>query len=365
MTGLLSPEGAVLKDPAQVEQALAALWEPMGKQAAEAEGAETTTRVCMANLVVVGQAREWNQLSQVLTDLDREYPTRTLVLLLDDPMFPGSPAGQVHASVSSVCHVPQPGRPQVCCEQIVLRSSSAGGEGADRTILPLLASDVPLLIWWTTDPAPCQDLLRRLRGLADRLVMDAGLPGFEHLHHEGKCVSRELGWFSSYRWRVLIAQLFDEVSETTIEKIDGVEVRVHGGRPTGRFDAIWTVAFLAGQLAWRPGRLVADGVYRFLSAAGEVDVSIQPDPVPGSGLGSFMIRAGEAVFECRRCREGSDEFRIVVCDDRSCQMPRSMQMSPRRRADSLAIALTGRAVDRSFDRALPVATWIAQTTAGK
>jgi glucose-6-phosphate dehydrogenase assembly protein OpcA len=361
MTSLLAPEGAILRDPADVERALATLWQPKGEEAAEQKGTKTTTRVCMANLVVVGRAREWDDLSQVLADLAEEYPTRTLVLLLGDSKFSASPVGEVRASVSLVCHLPHPGHPQVCGEQIVLRSGSTAGAGVDRAILPLLASDVPLVLWWTTDPALCGDLLRGLHRLADRLVMDAGLPGFAYLQHEGPCVTRELGWIRAYRWRVLIAQLFDEAGGSTFAAIDRVAVTIRGGVPSDRLDAIWMVAFLAGQLGWRPVRVVSDGVYEFASLDRRIEVSILVVPGPGSGLESFVVGAGDLKYEFARCGEGSDEFRIMISDQQACQMSRSVHMARRRRSTSLAIGLTGRSVDHSFERAAPIGSWIARS----
>jgi hypothetical protein len=360
MTGLLSPEGAVLKEPAEVERALINLWEAFGHKPDQEPSAEATTRVCMANMVLLAYSKEWNDLSQVLADLAREYPTRTLCLLLGDPEIAGQSPGQVRATVSSVCHVPQPGRPQVCCEQIVLRTGSLDGAGLDRVFLPLLVSDVPFLAWWTVDPAVCSDLLAAMRELTDRLIFDAGLPGFARLLQPGRAIARELGWFRSYRWRELIAQLFDETDRTVLDAIDRVAVSIRGGHPDDRLDALWMVAFLGGQLGWRTERVLGGGRFEFRSPGGGVEVVVDDQGGAGDGLSSFQVEAGGSHLEFARCREGSDEFRIMIHDENACRLPRSIQLKRRGRADSLAVALTGRAVDPSYERAASLALWMAE-----
>lgn len=362
-SGLLSPEGAVLKEPTEVEEALSALWGAAGDEPQEEQGRETTTRVCMANLVVVGRAAEWDGLSAVLAELAREYPTRTICLLLADPGMAGRPSRQVRAAVSSVCHLLQPGRPQVYCEQIVLRAGSQDGAGLDRVLLPLLASDVPLLGWWTTDPRPCSRLLAAMRQSIDRLVFDAGLPGFACLLETSRCVTRELGWFRSYRWRELVAGLFDDADRMILNTIDRVAVTIRGKDTRDWLDALWIVAFLGGQLTWRAGRVLGRGRFEFQARDRAVEVVIEDDAARGHGFNAFEVVAGRSRFKFARCHETGDEFRIMISDENTCLLPRSIQMARRGRADSLAVALTGRAVDRSYDRAVPLAVWMAEATA--
>src|SRR5687767_5552335 len=114
--GLLSPEGAVLTEPEQLERALAAMWEQAGEKATGNKESHTATRVCVANLIVVGRAADWDQLIKVLSELSPVYPTRTIVLLAEGEAATGANheiAGEVRASVSALCHVPQSGSPQV------------------------------------------------------------------------------------------------------------------------------------------------------------------------------------------------------------------------------------------------------------
>ncbi|MGQ9649098.1 MAG: glucose-6-phosphate dehydrogenase assembly protein OpcA [Phycisphaerae bacterium] len=357
---LLSPGGAVLGDPAEIEEALAVLWDTAASRLETEAGGPAVTRVCMANLVVVGEAKQWEQLNVVLAQIAREYPSRTVALLVGDEAMADRPPGQVHATVSSVCHLPQPGRPQVCCEQIVLRMGSQDGTGLDRLLLPLLASDVPLLGWWTIDPASCPRLLAAMRQLIDRLIFDAGLPGFASLLEPGRCVTRELGWFRSYRWRELVAGLFDETDPAVLNAIDHVAVAIRGKDICDWLDALWIVAFLGGQLAWRTGRVLGGGRLEFHSPDRAIEVVIDDSAAAGRGLDSFEVAAGRSRFGFARCHEAGDEFRIMLSDENTCLMPRSIQIRGRGRADALAIAMTGRVVDRSYDRAVPLAVWMSE-----
>ncbi len=373
-SALFSPEGAVLIDPIEVEHALMAMWE-----AGKPDEMETVaTRVCIANLIVVAEAKSQHEIFNVLGELSPIYPTRTIVVLLDEGASDAS-AGAPRISVSAVCHVPQPDRPQICCEQIVLRGPLADDADLDRTLLTMLEADLPRMFWWTIDPACRPKLLARLTSLADRLILDAGIAGFKVLTptdeqnatsvmiplplakrgHAWRCPVRELGWYRTAQIRELVAQLFDDASADCLKRIDSVVVRMGGGAAEQWVDALWLVAFLGGQLNWRPMRVSARHRYEFASEGGTVQVRIE-FLAGNAGLADLTIAAENHTFALSRCRPAADEYRIEIGDENVCRMPRSVQLRPLARGDALASAMAGRPVDAAFNRAAPLAAWMAR-----
>ncbi len=353
-TALLTPEGATLRRPEDVDRAFARLWESSkGREPVPGEHL-TATRVCVANLIVVAPEAEFNAINQVLGDLSPRYPTRTLVLLLDGSRqgegVAEEPRQRMRASISALCHVPQPGRPQVCCEQVVLRTAAEDERDLERTLLPLLEAEVPTIAWWTLDPGRWPDLWRSLGIRVDRLIVDAGLAGLHHLFPGGRGAVRELGWYRTARWREVLAGMFDGSPAEVWGQLDTLEVTAGGARPEDRIDAIWVAAFVAGQLGWQAGERVGDGEYAFRAAgrAGRVRLAMAGTR---PGLQAVALSGGGKRYEVQSCDEAPDEFRVLIHDEQVCHLPRCIELPPPGRAESLAAALTGRAVDAAFTRA--------------
>jgi len=356
-TSLFSPDGQTLADPSQIESALAALWKPPPDQ----PDAEVATRVCAGNLVTIGLSTDWPRLVAALGELSPLVPSRTVVLLLDQSAAdPHEDSAGVRASVSALCHLPQPGRPQVCCEQIVLRASAGEPDDAIRTLLPLLEADVPTMIWWTIDPAGRPDLFAAVRAQSDRLVLDAGAAGLAHLETVGRCAVREIGWYHTYHWREQIAGLFDGPAAAALHAIEDVVIEMAGGCDEHRIDAIWLAAFLAGQLGWQSeGRITQGGLFR--SAGRSIPVTLNCRPTSPAGLVTLTIRCTDAHFEIIRSQGSANQYRVIECDARVCELPRCIEAARLGQAEALAMSLTGRPADHAFSRAAPVANWLAKT----
>lgn len=345
---ILTPEGAPLVDPAQIERALAALWKPP----TDAAGIEVASRVCVSNLLVVGRAADWGRFADVLGSLSPLYPSRTVILLLGD-----SPdAAEARATVSALCHVPQSGRPQVCCEQIVVRTGPCEADDLHRTLLPMLEADVPTMCWWTLDPNSCSGLSATVRTVSDRLILDAGLVGLSHLDSGGRCTVRELGWYRTARWREFIAGMFDVTGREALDAIDRVDIEMESASAENHVDAIWLAAFLAGQLGWRLVKTGGKSTFTFESAGRAVAVAIRLGTGGRTGLRSVLIRSTGGHYEISRLPGSVNQYRLTECDVHTCQLPRCVTVAPIPPADALAMAFTGRLVDAAFSRAAPIAT---------
>lgn len=360
---LLSPEGAVLTDPADVERALARMWAPAGAKASGEPAAKAATRICVANLIVVAPAAQWDALLEVMAELSPMMPTRTIVLLIAEDQ--GAPA-EITASVSALCHVPRDGEAQVCCEQIVLRAGTQHVPVLDHTLLPLLEADVPVMCWWRFDMRAWPTLFSAMRSSARRIILDHP-PIQQPVESSADCAVRDLGWYRTAGLRELLASLFDGCRPDAVQAIHRVDIDA-GGTAAGRVEGLWLAAFLAGQLGWKPSAaepvMEADHgrnetSFQFSSGERCVDVRIAAGANGGPGLRQVLIAGEDDRFDLERRADGENEYRITVYSRNICQTPRSVQVPPVRTSQALAAALAGRRVDAAFSRVWPIAAWMA------
>lgn len=353
ITALLSAEGATLTDPNHVERALARMWQPAGRRAG-GESAKTATRVCMGNLIVVADSHRWDNLSQTLGELSPFYPARTVVVLLRDRTVA---AGGVQARVTALCHIPQPGRPQVCCEQIILSVDSAADD-LDRTVLPLLASDVPTTLWWLADVNRSAPMLHQLQSLADRLVLDTGRAALTHLESISHPSAHDLGWYRTAMIREWIAGMVDECPARSVHEIRSVTVTTAFDHDDDFVDAIWVLSFLAGQLGWKPLSIAGSNSIRFATGTGQVDCSLIDRQSATAGLHGIDISGTEVRMSLHRREDESETWHLSIFGEQICESPRVVDSSRAPGIQPVATALTSKRHDSAFIRALPIAAWL-------
>ncbi len=155
-------------DLANIENELVNLWGPAAEQAGGPEvESPNVTRIVLANLLVDCLTGAATAPGQVLETVIARYPCRTIVLLGDD-----APERRIRAEVSALCHLPAPGLPQVCSERIVLRTGPSAIDLVPGAVRPLLEPDLPMVLWWTSDPRDHESLFRDLADECSRLVLD-------------------------------------------------------------------------------------------------------------------------------------------------------------------------------------------------
>jgi glucose-6-phosphate dehydrogenase assembly protein OpcA len=368
-------------DLREVETTLQHLWGP----AAEVVGGPqpehpNVTRVVLANLVVERLMADAEALRPVVEEVINRYPCRAIVVRGSD-----DPARRITAEVSALCHLPDPGMPQVCSERIVLRAGPNAVDLIAGAVRPLLEADLPLVLWWTTDPRSHEGLFRDLGDECSRLLLDLPDPGTSAaslrlgLDPAICACSRDTVWFGLTRWRELVAQFFDSsCHHETLNRIDSVQIEALSPDPTTppRL-AIWLAAWLAGQLGWKPqGRPVNQATssgssFRaaFLAPLGTLAVEIVTRAVPASLPATPLLlgvtitaRGPEGVESFRLSRRGPDspEVRIEAKAPAYCRLPsmvRASELDPPRR---VAAALESSRFDRPFQNALPIALWLLE-----
>jgi glucose-6-phosphate dehydrogenase assembly protein OpcA len=169
---------------------------------------------------------------------------------------------------------------------------------------------------------------------------------------------REIGWYRTYQLRELLAQMFDRCPSSRLEKLESVELDYRWQSDEDQIDAVWLIAFLAGQLGWSPVDRSDNEQWQFQRSDHKVRVSLRRQEAHRGGLDRIKLTSEQNTYEASRRGQASDEFQIRLCDHATCQMPRSVQVTRRSSAGHLAAALNGRQHDAAFARAAPIADWM-------
>jgi len=371
-------------DLPNIENELLNLWGPAAEQVGGPELEHPhVTRIVLANLVVERLQGHCESLTHVLETVITRFPCRTIAVVGSD-----DPERRIRAEVSALCHLPAPGLPQVCSERIVLRAGPDAVALVPGAVRPLLETDLPMVLWWTSDPREHEVLFRDLADECSRLILDLPDPDADAgairlgLDPELCPFSRDSAWFGLGRWRELVAQFFDLSGHfESLNRIDSVQIKVlspDATRPPRL--AIWLAAWLAGQLDWTPqgqpkNEVTASGstlTAEFQTASRIVAVTISTGPIP-AGLPAaprligvtITARGPEGVqmFRLTRPTPESRSVRVEVEAPGSCCLPSIVEAPELDPARRIAAALESSRLDRPFQKALPVTRWLLDSLA--
>jgi glucose-6-phosphate dehydrogenase assembly protein OpcA len=371
------PNGRTHIDVRAIERELNELWKQLAESEEHQHG-HSVTRTCVLNLIVVtaGQ-RAAERATEVVARLTARHPNRAIVV----SAAPGAKKDLLDAWAQMHCIVPAPGRPKVCGEQITIEAHGPAVDRVPGTILPLLAPDVPVMLWWPRGEPFDDPRFTKFADMVDRVIVDsatfdvpeAGMARMAALL--GLTRISDLSWSRLTPWRELIAQFFDvpamvaHLAEITRVTVD------YEQRPGGAADrdqALLLIGWLASRLGWRrdldeAARGIpldrAGGVTLRLVRpdAGEVSVELRP-AVPKEDA---LDRLAAVVIESPRAR-----FSVARDDESDCALARSEvagmpPLARRVRLERLAEAaligeelrLLGR--DQTFEEALRFAAEVA------
>ena len=263
-----------------VEDALDRLWGPAAEKAGgpDLEHPEVT-RIALANVVLVRLGPDTPGLDETIRAITTQYPSRLIVLRragdADEPLS---------AAVSAQCHLPAPGRPQVCSEVVTLRAAAEADHLLPGAVRMLRDSDLPDVLWWVDPPGTSPALYRQLADDASRVILDwsdplPSLRDFAAMLSTGTArPATDLAWFRSTPWRELIAQCFDGDRLGDLDRIASIRVRTEGSGVGLPHAGLWLVAWLAGQLGWSvDGTMsIADSALgvRFQGPSGPIDARV-------------------------------------------------------------------------------------------
>src|SRR6185436_3357769 len=104
-------------DPVKLSRRLDEVWTSLG-QDASAHGHEVMRACALTFIAVIDEDPGADAAAQVLAELMREHPSRTILIRV----AAGTDA-LLEAEVDARCWMPLGGRRQICSEQIVIRAS--------------------------------------------------------------------------------------------------------------------------------------------------------------------------------------------------------------------------------------------------
>lgn len=363
----------------EVNTALEQLWGPAAERLGGPEPEDpNVTRVVLGNLIVerLDSDPGAESLGRVLETVVTRFPCRTIVLRRSDDA-----ERRIAAEVSAVCHLPDPGRPQVCSERIVLTAGEGAVDMIPGAVRPLLESGLPMILWWTTDPTRNEALFRELADGSFRVLLDLPDPGASvaalklGLDRSLNACSRDAVWYGLAHWRELIAQFFDARQHLeTLGRIDSIQIEALSPDPTKppRL-ALWLAAWLAGQLGWKATGVpvcAPDGAGSRLRAefegpVGPLSVEVQTGALP-EGLAAIprllgvTIKAGDETFRLRRPSPESSEVRVQADSPEYCRLPSTVRAEPISEARRVSSALELSRFDPPFEKALPIMLWMLE-----
>lgn len=348
----------------EVESTLRSLW----KQADEGEAAEgrpPTFRVTTLNLVVLTGTDDDEQAAcAIAAELSLRHPGRVLIVRTE-----AKGPDAVRARVAMQCRVAGGGR-QVCSEQVRLHAIGGSALRVAQIVAPLLVSDVPVMLWLPGHPlqVPVDD---DLLSLVDRVIVDA------HCFPDaGSCLGRltawrggpsgvvDLAWLRLERWRSLTSQLFDgEEARADLQRVDRVCVSylTGEGSPQGRVEALYYLAWLAGQLGsrWERGLHPDPAGDRFAARAPDrrvIELALAAHARPEQGIGDLAkVEISAAGGQSRYFIERLDQremAEIRVETPRSGPVPAHVGLPPCDALTLLERAVGGRSLDPVFERVI-------------
>ena len=153
-------------------------------------------------LIIVTDEAEQYDAVRAANQAGREHPSRILAVITRRPKAESRLDAEIRLGETG------PG------ETILLRMYGPLGQHADSVVAPLLAPDVPVVIWWPDDapPAPSGDPLGTVaqRRVTDAAASEAPKDMLLTLAKAYKPGDTDLSWTRATPWRSLLAATLDQ-----------------------------------------------------------------------------------------------------------------------------------------------------------
>jgi glucose-6-phosphate dehydrogenase assembly protein OpcA len=181
-----------------------------------------------------------------LARLMPEHPSRAIVI-----RFRPGEQRELSARVFAQCWMPFGQRQQICCEQIEITASDASVPDLAPVVLPLVAADLPVILWCRSPRVFHLDTFPQLESIATKLVLDSSafadpkavLKEMSAALAGGRSLA-DLSWGRLTRWREIIAQTFENRGQMAkLPRIAEVRISHSGEMPpvTAYYMAAWLI----------------------------------------------------------------------------------------------------------------------------
>src|SRR5882672_1239618 len=248
----MAPAGVI--EPEKILKELRELWVQLGQQQDTPGG---VLRACAMTLVVAAEpddnGADAESAHRTIGVLMHRHPSRAIVISLRE-------GGEFGARVFSECWMPLGGQQQICAEGIEIAADSEQTDEVARLLVPLIAPDLPEMLWCRGPRAFLDRSLDPLFPLANKIIFNtravrhasSAIDFLRRMREEGVKDRRQvadLAWTRLTGWREAVAHLMDACPGGWLAAAGG-EVRIEygGGRPGTRslYFARWIERALPG-----------------------------------------------------------------------------------------------------------------------
>jgi glucose-6-phosphate dehydrogenase assembly protein OpcA len=177
-----------------------------------------------------GQA-DADSVRQTIGVLMHDHPSRAIVLIPNE-------GSEISARVFAECWMPLGGQRQICAEGIEITADPVQATDVARLLVPLIAPDLPTVLWCRGARAFLDRSLDPLFPLAGKIIFDTGsarhapsaIEFLRRLRKDG-CGVADLAWTRLTGWREIVAHFFDD-GLADAQSVTSARLR-HGGAAPG------------------------------------------------------------------------------------------------------------------------------------
>nr|WP_255672522.1 glucose-6-phosphate dehydrogenase assembly protein OpcA [Glycomyces amatae] len=186
------------------------------------------------NLVALTTEDEREEVEQAASFAAQEHPYR-LILAIPRDLDAAEPRIDAEVTV---------GERLGAAEAIILRLDGPAAAHLTSIVLPMLASDVPVVTWWLLDPVR-YGLEQELRSFADRRITYSARAAdpVQSLHRRAESYApgdTDICWTRISLWRSLIASAFDGVTQA----VESITIKADDDDPSAQLMAAWLCTHL-------------------------------------------------------------------------------------------------------------------------
>lgn len=198
--------------PVKIEDAESTLTARWREVVATATGTPAARSLTLNLVTYVDRPEASGEIAKILTDIAGTHSIRAVTLIEDATIDEGAPQAFIGPDSG--------GDAAAFCEEVFVRVNPHAAGSAASAVLALLATDVPVYLWWRGDSPFGRPLFRSLAPLVKKIVVDsmrfgdttAALDTLRRLteRRPDHVAVADLNWKRIKPWRQVIAACFDD-----------------------------------------------------------------------------------------------------------------------------------------------------------
>src|SRR5271165_3227344 len=196
---------------------------------------QEVTRSSVLTLVAFASgAGRAEQVSAIIDAMSSGHPSRTIIVSVD----PSSGRTEPTATVEVKPHMIGSGHIKVGSEQVTLNLPESEITHLSDFVSPLLLSDMPVFVWWTSGSPANVALIDDLVDIGDYLIFDSAdfAQPEQDISHLASIIQRwrdspvnykafnDFNWARIRRWREQVAQCFDPPNAAYLDRLTQVRI---------------------------------------------------------------------------------------------------------------------------------------------